>query len=152
MGGQKFIKNAKKGQFWRVFKKPEACSQTVLPDRSLLIGQELLKNAIFEKIQNETFWGFSNNVALVKNCPLVFYNAVADYGKMRHTRRKTLKKMRSIAEQSSHPDSKIMLQERRKRRWKKEEGDGQSIGKIIYRTSASCALPLAGDHYFPIKT
>ena len=85
----------------------------MLPDWSTLIGQELLKNAIFEK--NETFWGFSNNVALVKNCPLVFYNAVADYGKMRHTRRKTLKKMRSIAEQSSHPDSKIMLQERKER-------------------------------------
>ena len=112
--GQKLVKNAINSQFGE-FLKTTAFSQTVLPDRSLLIGQELLKNAIFEKIQNETFWGFSNNVALVKNCPLVFYNAVADYGKMRHTRRKTLKKMRSIAEQSSHPDSKIMLQERKER-------------------------------------
>ena len=28
LSGQKLIKNAKNGQFW----KPEACSQTVLPD------------------------------------------------------------------------------------------------------------------------
>ena len=31
--GQKFVKNAKNGPFWRVFKKTEACGQTVLPDR-----------------------------------------------------------------------------------------------------------------------
>ena len=34
--------------FW----KPEACGQTVLPDRSVLIGQKLLKNA---KIQMRHF-------------------------------------------------------------------------------------------------
>ena len=34
--GQKFVKNAKIKQF---------CSQTVLPDRLLLIGQKLVKNA-----------------------------------------------------------------------------------------------------------
>ena len=39
------IKNAKNGPFWRVFKKPEACGQTVLPDRSILIGQKLVENA-----------------------------------------------------------------------------------------------------------
>ena len=27
------------------FRKPEACGQTVLPDRSLLIGQKLVENA-----------------------------------------------------------------------------------------------------------
>ena len=31
--------------FW----KPEACGQTVLPDRSLLIGQKMVKNAKIEK-------------------------------------------------------------------------------------------------------
>ena len=46
--GQKFVKNAKNSQFGE-FLKTTAFSQTVLPDRSLLIGQELLKNAIFEK-------------------------------------------------------------------------------------------------------
>ena len=33
------------GEFW----KPEACGQTVLPDRSILIEQKLVENA---KIQN----------------------------------------------------------------------------------------------------
>ena len=51
LSGQKFIKNAKNGQFWRVFKKPEACGQTVLPDRSVLIGQKLVKNSKIEKFK-----------------------------------------------------------------------------------------------------
>ena len=33
------------------FLKPEACGQTVLPDRSVLIGQKLAENS------NATFWG-----------------------------------------------------------------------------------------------
>ena len=36
LSGQKFIKNAKNGTFWRVFCKPEVYGQTVLPDMSLL--------------------------------------------------------------------------------------------------------------------
>ena len=32
--GQKFIKNAKNGQLWQVFWKPEAFGQIVLPDRT----------------------------------------------------------------------------------------------------------------------
>ena len=43
LSGQKFIKNAKNGPFWRVFEKPEACGQTVLPDRSVSIGQNWWK-------------------------------------------------------------------------------------------------------------
>ena len=38
LNGQKLIKNDKNCPFWRVFEKSEAFSQTVLPDRSLLIG------------------------------------------------------------------------------------------------------------------
>ena len=34
------------------FRKPEACGQTVLPDRSVLIGQKLVENA---KIQMRHF-------------------------------------------------------------------------------------------------
>ena len=45
LSGQKLIKNAKNGPFWRGFWKPEACGQTVLPDRSVLIGQKLVENA-----------------------------------------------------------------------------------------------------------
>ena len=53
--GQKLIKNAKNRPFWRVFRKPrkpEACGQTVLPDRSVLKGQKLAENA---KIQMRHF-------------------------------------------------------------------------------------------------
>ena len=39
--GQKLIENGKNGPFW----KSEACSQTVLPDRSLLIRQKMAENA-----------------------------------------------------------------------------------------------------------
>ena len=44
--GQKFIKKGKNGPFWRVvffFSKPEDYSQTVLPDRSVLLGQKLME-------------------------------------------------------------------------------------------------------------
>ena len=55
LSGQKLVKNAKYGQFWRVFKKTEACGQTVLPDRSILIGQKLVENAKIPKIQMRHF-------------------------------------------------------------------------------------------------
>ena len=42
---QKSFKNAKNGPFFgEFFEKPEACGQTVLPDRSVLIGQKLVEN------------------------------------------------------------------------------------------------------------
>ena len=37
--------------FW----KPEACGQTVLPDRQVLIGQKLVENAQITKIQMRLF-------------------------------------------------------------------------------------------------
>ena len=54
LSGQKLIKNAKKWSILANFWKPESSGQTVLPDRSILIGQKLVENA---KIQhsNETF-------------------------------------------------------------------------------------------------
>ena len=51
LSGQKFIKNAKNGPFWRVFEKPEACGQTVLPDRSVLIEQKLVENTKIRKFR-----------------------------------------------------------------------------------------------------
>ena len=45
LSGQKFLKNAKNGPFWRIFEQPEAYCQVVLPDRSILIGQKLEENA-----------------------------------------------------------------------------------------------------------
>ena len=50
---QELIKPAKNGQF--------GC-QLMLPDRSLLIGQKLVKNAKIKKIQMRHFWSVSNNV------------------------------------------------------------------------------------------
>ena len=54
----------KKCQKWSIlssFWNPEACDQTVLPDRSVLIGQKLVENV---KIQMRHFRWFSNNVRL----------------------------------------------------------------------------------------
>ena len=51
MSGQKFFKNANIGQFWRVFWKPEACGQTVLPDRLILLRQKLMESAKIEKLK-----------------------------------------------------------------------------------------------------
>ena len=49
---QKFIENVKSAQFWRVFDKLKLVGkQCYIPDRSILIGQQLVVNA---KI--ETFW------------------------------------------------------------------------------------------------
>ena len=38
------------------FQKPEACGQTVLPDKSVLIGQKLVENAKIRKFKCATFW------------------------------------------------------------------------------------------------
>ena len=38
--------------------KPEACGQTVLPDRSILIGQKLVENAKIEKLKCDIFGDF----------------------------------------------------------------------------------------------
>ena len=47
--------------FW----KPKACGQTVLPDRSVLIGQQLVENAKSEKNPNATFWVISKQCGRV---------------------------------------------------------------------------------------
>ena len=45
------------GQFWQDFFKPEACGQIVLPDRSILVGQKLVKNAKIKKLKCDIFRG-----------------------------------------------------------------------------------------------
>ena len=40
------------------FLKSEPCGQTVLPDRSILIGQKLLENAKIEKSKRDIFDDF----------------------------------------------------------------------------------------------
>ena len=51
LSGQKLVKNAKNGSIWPVFENLEACGQTVLPDRSVLIGQKLGGNAKIQKFK-----------------------------------------------------------------------------------------------------
>ena len=59
LSGQKLIKIDKNGPFWRVFfRKPEACGQTVLPDRSVLIGQKLVENAKIQKLKCDILSSF----------------------------------------------------------------------------------------------
>ena len=50
LSGQKLINNANKLAILVSFLKHEACCQTVLPDRSVLIGQKLVENATFRVI------------------------------------------------------------------------------------------------------
>ena len=58
--GQKFIKNAKNSQFGE-FWKSEACTQKVLPDRSLLIEQKLVENAKIELTKCVIFGAKNSN-------------------------------------------------------------------------------------------
>ena len=70
LSGQKLIKNAKNGPICASFWKPEACGQTVLPDRSLLIGQKLAENAkIREKFKCDIL---SNFQTICTGCPSKF--------------------------------------------------------------------------------
>ena len=65
MSRQKLIKNAKNGPFCASFWKPEACGQTVLPDRSVLIGKKLVENAKIQKFKMRHFeW---SGQKLIKN-------------------------------------------------------------------------------------
>ena len=58
VSGQKFIKNTKNSQFWQI-ERPEACSQTMLPDSSILIWQILVENANdLKKIKCDIFDDF----------------------------------------------------------------------------------------------
>ena len=60
------FENHKKSHFWRVLLKPEDSGQTVLPDRSILIGQKLVKIAKIEKFKMRHLDRFSNTVCRCK--------------------------------------------------------------------------------------
>ena len=63
---RKFIKNTKNCPFLASFWKPEVCGQTVLPDRSVLIGKNWRKMPKF-KNSNATFWGIFNQCDLARD-------------------------------------------------------------------------------------
>ena len=54
MSGPRLTKNAKNGPYWQI----EACSQTVLPDKLLLIEQKLIENAKIEKFKCDILSNF----------------------------------------------------------------------------------------------
>ena len=61
LSGEKLIKNAQNGPFW----KPEACGQTVLPDRLVLIGQKLVENAKIKACKGDILSDFQTMWAQV---------------------------------------------------------------------------------------
>ena len=69
--GQKLIKNAKNGPFWRVFGYIKLVVKTVLPDKSILIWQKLMENVKMSKIQKRHFGWFSNTVFHI--CPFLTF-------------------------------------------------------------------------------
>ena len=54
--------SAQKESILASFWEPEACGQIVLPDRSVSIGQKLVKNAKIGKLKMRHFEEFSNTV------------------------------------------------------------------------------------------
>ena len=56
LSGQKFIKKCQKRSDLANFWKPKACGQTELPDRSVLIGQNIGWKMPKLKNSNATFW------------------------------------------------------------------------------------------------
>ena len=60
--GQKLIKNAKNGPFWRVFWKPGACGQAVITRHVTFSKPKFVKNAKFGKLKMGLFGWFSNFV------------------------------------------------------------------------------------------
>ena len=52
------LKNDKNCPSWRVFENPKACGQTVLPDRSLTMGQKLVENAKIQNFKCDTLSNF----------------------------------------------------------------------------------------------
>ena len=57
----KMLKIVNLASFW----KTEACSQTVLPERSVFIGQKLMENAKIEKFK----WDILSNIQTLNFCP-----------------------------------------------------------------------------------
>ena len=49
---------SQKWSIWASFWKPVACGQTVLPDRTILIRQKLVENAIIQRLKCDFFGDF----------------------------------------------------------------------------------------------
>ena len=50
------------------FLKPEACGQTVLPDRSVLTGQKLVEKAKIQKFKCDILSNFQQYAVVAKVC------------------------------------------------------------------------------------
>ena len=58
LSGQKLIEKCQKWSILASFWKPEVSGQTVLPDRSLLIEQKMVKNAKIQNLKCDIFGDF----------------------------------------------------------------------------------------------
>ena len=74
---QMFIKNTKKWSNLASCGKPEACGQTKLPDRSILIGPKLAKNAKIEKFNWDILGDFQTMCASVGKRKPTFCSSIA---------------------------------------------------------------------------
>ena len=61
--------------FWRVFWKTDACGQTVLPDRSILIGQKLVENAQIQNLKCDILSNFQTMCVLLSKKHNLFKHA-----------------------------------------------------------------------------
>ena len=66
--GQKLIKKVPKMVNLASFRKTEACGQTVLPDRSVLIGQKLVENAKIPKFKCDILSNFQTMCSIGRRC------------------------------------------------------------------------------------
>ena len=57
--------NCQKWSIWASFWKPEACGQTVLPDRSVLMGQKLVENAKTKKFKCDILRNFQTMISTI---------------------------------------------------------------------------------------
>ena len=72
LSGQKFFKKCQKWSNLASFWKLEACGQTVLPDRSVLIGQKLVENAKIQKFKCDILGDFQTLCPILTRIQRIF--------------------------------------------------------------------------------
>ena len=65
--GQKLMKNAKKWSIMASFWKSKACGQTMLLDRSVLLGHKLVENTQIEKLKWDILSNFQTSLLKIMN-------------------------------------------------------------------------------------
>ena len=81
------------------FGKPEACGQTVLPDRSVLIGQKLVKNAKVQKLKWDILSNFQTMFTVWNN--VLRKKTFASWSEAKKTRMPAKRKKNEDASEAS---------------------------------------------------